>query len=397
MKVGIVVPYSWSYWGGVVEHAEEQAEALEQLGLETRIIVGHDPPGRFTRLLHPRPGRPAQPPGRVIPVGRTVIAAANASLANIVISPSVFRRVKHALADERFDLLHLHEPLTPAIGPAALAFAEVPVVATFHAAGASRWRAGAMAAWGFLLERIDVRIAVSEAARRATEAYSPGAFTLIPNGVRIPPRCAPGGRADTVVFIGRHEARKGLPVLLTAWPHVHAHTGARLRVIGADPLAVRLMISRRGLDEAGIDQLGPVSRETLDAELASAKLLAAPSLGGESFGMVITRAFASATPVVASDIDGYREVIGSGTGRLVRPGDTAALAAAIEELLADEPTRLALAAAARATAEEKYAWPQVARDLQAVYRSQFDPVEAPAPHRPDAAPLQPRTNPAPTR
>ena len=87
MKVGIVVPYSWSYWGGVVEHAEEQAEALEQLGLETRIIVGHDPPGRFTRLLHPRPGRPAQPPGRVIPVGRTVIAPANASLANIVTQP----------------------------------------------------------------------------------------------------------------------------------------------------------------------------------------------------------------------------------------------------------------------------------------------------------------------
>src|SRR5207344_2208935 len=131
MKVGIIVPYSWSYWGAVIEHVELKVEALRRLGIETRTIIGNDPPGSFTRVLHPRHGRHGQPPDDVIPVGRSVIVPANGALPNIVLSPSAIPRVKQALRRERFDLIHLHEPMTPVICVAALSWATCPVVATF--------------------------------------------------------------------------------------------------------------------------------------------------------------------------------------------------------------------------------------------------------------------------
>ena len=369
MKVGIVVPYSFSFWGGVVEHAEEQALALMERGIEVRLLIGYDPPGGLSRLLHPTAARFDTPPPHVIPLGRSVITPANHSLANIVLSPSAAPRLRRALARERFDLLHVHEPLTPTLATAALALATVPVVGTFHAAGPSRWRLAGAALWGFLLERIDVRIAVSLAAVETAQAYAPAGYRVIPNGVRLPPCTNLGGRSDRVAFVGRHETRKGLTVLLRAWPDVHRQTGARLRVMGADPLAVRYLLRRQSLDDDGVDLLGVVPAATLDRELGSAKLLAAPSLGRESFGMVLTRAFAAGTPVVASDIDGYRQLVADGAGLLVPPGEPGPLAAAIVALLTDESARLARAHVARRVAERDYAWPQIAERLHAVYRT----------------------------
>ena len=135
MKVGIVVPFSWSFWGAVLEHAELQAEALRARGLDVRIIIGNDPPGTFTRALHPRHGRHGEPPPDVIPVGRTVIVPANGSLPNICLSPRVPFKLKRVFAQERFDVLHLHEPMTPAVCVATLALAKCALVATWHAAG----------------------------------------------------------------------------------------------------------------------------------------------------------------------------------------------------------------------------------------------------------------------
>jgi phosphatidyl-myo-inositol alpha-mannosyltransferase len=376
MKVGIVVPYSWSFWGGVVEHAEYQARALQALGVETRTLIGHDPPGAFSRVLHPRSGRHERPPPDVIPLGRSVIVAANGSLANIVISPSAVLRLRRALRRERFDLVHVHEPLTPALGLAALAFSAGPVVATFHAAGYSSWRAPARALWGPLLDRIDHRIAVSEQARRTAQTYLPGEYELIPNGVTLPSAPDPGGRLNRVVFIGRQEPRKGLEVLLRAWPHVHERTGARLRVIGADPLAVRLLLSRRRLPDRGVELLGVLPERKLTAELERAKALVAPSLASESFGMVLTRAFAHATPVVASDIDGYRELAARGSAQLVPPGDPDALASELIRLLEDEPRQQRLAARARALTEERYDWKLIAPRLTAIYKRLLNPPSA---------------------
>jgi phosphatidyl-myo-inositol alpha-mannosyltransferase len=367
MKVGIVVPYSWSYWGAVPEHAELQAEALRRVGVETRTIIGHDPPGSLTRVLHPRHGRHGRPPPDVIPVGRSVIVPANGALPNIVLSPSAVPRVKRTLKQERFDVLHLHEPMTPAICVATLAWATCPLVGTFHASGHLGWNRGGTLVWGFLMERLDHRIAVSGAARDSAARYFPGEYELIPNGVLIPPEADAGEREHRVVFIGRHDPRKGMPVLLRAWPEIHRRTGAQLRVVGADPLMVRLAVARAGGSDDGIDALGFLSQDDLTEELLTAKALVAPSLGGESFGMVLTRAFACATPVVASDITGYRDVMTDETGLLVPPGDPDALASAVAALLDDEPGRRLLGDAARRLAQERYSWDDIARRLAAIY------------------------------
>ena len=367
MKVGIVVPYSWSFWGAVIEHAELQADALRRLGVETRTIIGNDPPGQFTRVLHPRHGRHETPPPDVIPVGRSVIVPANGSLPNIVLSPRSIARVRSALRRERFDVLHLHEPMTPTICTAALAFATTPMVATFHAAGELGWMRAATPVWGFLAERLDHRIAVSERARESAARWLPGEYEVIPNGVLSPDDAEPGGREHRVLFVGRHDPRKGLPVLLRAWPDVRRRTGAELRVIGADPLAVRLLLARGRVPPDGIRILGFLSQEELTRELLAAKAMAAPSVGGESFGMVLTRAFAAATPVVASDIAGYRDVMTPEAGVLVPPGDPRALTEALVGLLEDEPRRRELGLGAREVAIERYSWDRIARRLSQIY------------------------------
>ena len=369
MKLGIVVPFSWSFWGAVVEHAELQAAALRRLGLDVRLIMGNDPPGQFTRVLHPRVGRHGTPPPEVIPIGRSVIVPANGSLPNIILSPRSILRIRKVLATEGFDLLHLHEPMTPTPCIAALAFWDGPTVATHHASGDLGWMRLATPVWGFLEERIDRRLAVSEQARASAQRWLPGDYEIVPNGVLIPDEIEPGAREHRVIFAGRHEQRKGLHVLLRAWPEIRRRTGARLRVAGADPLAVRLLLTRLRVSDDGIDVLGFLTQEDLTAELASAKALVAPSLGGESFGMVLTRAFACATPVVASDITGYRDVMTPETSMAVAPDDAAALAEAVCELVEDEPRRLALGTAARAHAIEKYSWDDIARRLVAVYES----------------------------
>ena len=366
MKVGIVVPYSWSFGGGVVDHAEAQARALEAVGIEARLLIGNDPPGSFSRILHPRQGRPGPPPPRVIPLGRSVIVPGNGALSNLVLSPHALLQLRRALARERFDLIHVHEPMAPMLSPAAVALWDGPTVATFHAAGASSWRVLAQPLWGFLLDRIDLRIAVSEQARLAAAHYAPGQYEVIPNGVEIPEWIDPDGRADRIVFAGRHDPRKGLPVLLRAWPRLR-DSGVRLRVLGADPLAVRLLLARLRMSEEGIDVLGYVDDEMLTQELGAAKLLVAPSLGNESFGMTITRAFACAAPVVASDIPGYREVVTAETGALVPPDDAEALADGIAALLSDEPARIERGRAARERAVSEYAWPLLARRLADCY------------------------------
>ncbi len=367
MKIGIVVPFSWSFWGAVVEHAELQASALMARGHEVRLVMANDPPGQFTRALHPRVGRHGSPPAHVIPVGRSVIVPANGSLPNICLSPRSLFRMRSVLERERFDVLHLHEPMTPSICVAALALATCPIVATHHASGELGWMKLGMRGWGFLMRRVDLRIAVSEQARASADRWLGGPWEVIPNGVLVPGHADPGGRDHTVMFLGRHEPRKGLQVLLRAWPGIRERTGARLQLVGADPLAVRLLLTRLRVPDDGIDVRGFLSQDELTDALRATKALVAPSLGGESFGMVLTRAFACATPVVASDIPGYRDVMTPGTAVAVSPDDPAALAHGVEELLADEPRRAAMGAAARSLAVERYSWPDIARRLEEVY------------------------------
>jgi phosphatidyl-myo-inositol alpha-mannosyltransferase len=372
VKVGIVVPYSWSFWGGVLEHADHQARALQRLGVDAKLILGHDPPGRLTKLLHPKEGRHSEPPDYVLPVGRSVIVPANASLPNIVLSPQAMFRVRRIFEEERFDVIHVHEPLAPILSPFALLVAECPAVATVHAAGERlAWYPLGKVLWGIAAERVDRFIAVSEAARRSAERHLGGPFEVIPNGIVLPIRSDAGNRDGNVVFIGRNEQRKGLQVLLRAWPRVAERTGARLRVVGADPLSVRWLARREGFSLDTVDLLGGLYEDELTRELQTASLLAAPALGGESFGMVLTRAFASATPAVASDIEGYAAVATPESAVLVPPGDPGPLADALIQVLEDEPRRRALGEGARKVAEG-YSWEPIAQRLLSIYEELAD-------------------------
>jgi phosphatidylinositol alpha-mannosyltransferase len=367
MKIGIVVPFSWSYWGGVVEHSEHQAAALRRRGHDVKILMGNDPPGLQTRLLHPRTGRHSEPPEGIIPVGRSVVVPANGSLPNIVLSPSSVGRIRRILREEQFDVIHLHEPMTPAICVAALALGKMPMVATWHAHGELGWMRPALHFWGFLMDRIDARIAVSPMAAQSASRWLPGDYKVIPNGVYTPEEADPADRDHTVVFIGRHDPRKGLPTLLKAWPEIHEKTGARLRLIGTDPLQYRLLQARMRIDDAGIDVLGIVTNEVRTHELLRAKVAVTPALGGESFGLVLAEAFACATPAVASDIPGYADVATPEAAVLVPPGDSDALAAGVVDLLSDEPRRVAMGRAGRELAVRRYGWDDIARRLEEIY------------------------------
>jgi len=369
MKIGIVVPFSWSYIGGVSEHAEAQAEALERIGFETRLIMGDDPPGTVWRLFHPDAGRLDRRPSRVMAIGTSVTVPANHSRTHIVLSQLAVFRMARLLRREKFDVIHVHEPMTPALCVAALGHTRSPVVGTWHATGELGWMKAGMPMWGMLMKRIDYRIAVSEVARASAARYLPGPFEIIPNGITLPPHADPADRENIVVYIGRHDPRKGLEVLLRAWPEVRRQTRATLHVIGADPRAVRLLMTRQKLSDDGVELMGVIVGDPLTSELARAKLLCAPSLGGESFGMVLTRAFGCATPVVASDIPGYDQVMAPEVGLTVPPGDSAALGSALIELLTDEPRRQRLGEGARERALERYGWAKLADRLAAIYET----------------------------
>jgi len=271
------------------------------------------------------------------------------------------------LAEEQFDVVHVHEPMTPALCVAALSYAKCPIVGTWHAHGDLAWMGPALHFWGFLMDRIDARIAVSPMAEQSAARWLPGDYRVIPNGVLIPENADPADRDRTVVFIGRHDQRKGLPTLLRAWPRIYQATGARLRVIGTDPLQYRLLQARLRIDDAGIDVLGIVTNEVRTHELERAKLSVTPALGGESFGLVLAEAFACATPSVASDIPGYAAVATPEAARLVPPSDPDALADAVIDVLSDEPRRIEMGRAARAHALANYAWDDIARRIEETY------------------------------
>ena len=367
MKIGIIVPFSWSYPGGVVEHAEHQAAALRRRGHVVEIVMGNDPPGKFTRFLHPRSGRHGPLPAGITPVGRSVVVPANGSLPNIILSPRTVGRMRTVLDENQFDVIHLHEPMTPAICVAALALAQCPIVVTHHAHGDLGWMRYGLHFWGFLMDRVDARIAVSPMAAESASRWIEDDYRVIPNGVLTPDEADPTDRDHVVVFIGRHDPRKGLPTLLRAWPAIHAATGARLRLIGTDPLQYRLLHARLRFDESGIDVLGIVTNEVRTHELLRAKASITPALGGESFGLVLAEAFACATPAVASDIPGYAAVATPEAAILVPPSDPDALSTAVVDLLSDENRRVEMGRAARAHALANYGWDDIARRLEEVY------------------------------
>lgn len=376
MRVGLVSPYSYSYPGGVGQHVEALAEELMRLGHEVHVLAPYDPDDRLAWLSH-RGVRPqARPvPGHVIPLGRTVAVNANGAVANLALSPEVCSTLYRRLSRANYDVVHVHEPNAPFASWCAAELARVPLVGTFHCYSTNglvnRVAANVVGARR-LFNKLHVRIAVSQAARWTAERFYGGHYRLIPNGVdltAVPARHADGlaessSESLRLTFVGRADERKGLPVLLRAFEGLRAAgVAVELVIVGA----TREEVAPYVLDTEGIEIAGRVTDAEKWRLLGEADLLCAPSLGGESFGMVLTEAFAAHTPVVASDIAGYRDVVRNGIdGTLVTPGDATELARAINDIAADPNRRAEMARSARERAE-RFAWPQVASEVVGAY------------------------------
>ena len=312
--------------------------------------------------------RPA--PDYLIPLGRTVGLPSNGSVSNLSVTPSAVAKLGRELRHGGYDVVHVHEPNAPVVSWHAVEASRVPVVGTFHCYSTNRFSNNVATLIGArrLYNKLRVRVAVSEAARWTAKRFYGGRYKIIPNGVDLtaarPREEVRPGAPLHLLFLGRAEERKGLPVLLRAYEGLRAiGVSARLTVAGATDEEVQPFL----LDTEGIEITGRVTEDEKWSLLGQADLLCAPSLGGESFGMVLTEAFASGTPAVASDIAGYRDVVRDGLdGVLVPPGDPTAMGEALHRLGADPEGRAAMSASARDRAE-RFAWPQIAGELTSVY------------------------------
>jgi phosphatidyl-myo-inositol alpha-mannosyltransferase len=348
LRIGMVCPYSLDVAGGVQAHVLGLAAALRRRGHTVEVLA-------------PAEGRV---PEFVTPVGRTVGVPYNGSVARVAFGPVAYARVRRWLVGHRFDVLHLHEPTTASISAIALLLADGPVVATFHT---STERSRALAALGGfiqpLMEKVTARIAVSPSARRVQVRHLGGDAVEIPNGVDVAALAPTGPRAtDTVAFVGRFdEPRKGMGVLLDALARL-GRPDLRLVVVGRGGAAALGRPVR-------VDVLGAVDDATKAAVLGAATVFCAPHTGGESFGIVLTEALAAGAPVLASDLDAFRAVLGDPpAGALFRAGDPAALAGALGALLDDPVRRAALSAAGQARAAD-FDWALVVADVERVYRA----------------------------
>lgn len=381
MRIGLVSPYSWSYQGGVNRHVEALAEEFLGRGHDVRVLAPVDPPGRLSRALHRAPAERLQLPEYLVPLGRTAGFGANGSVSNLAPFPAGgVVAPRRLVRSGEFDVIHVHEPVVPLVGWNATLGARDPVVGTFHTYSTKPMPNHIATALGArrVFNRLSARIAVSEAAAWTGRRWFGGEYTIVPNGVDVdsaPDEPKPAGPELRVLFVGRSEERKGLPILLAAFNALVEHVPCRLTVIGTDREEVLRYIADPELLE-WVDIRGRVSREDLWKELHRADLLCAPSLSGESFGMVLTEAFAAGTPVIASAIAGYSDVVSDGVdGLLVPPGDPQRLAEELQRVHY-EPERLqAMGEAARRSAQ-RYAWPRVADQVTAVYERA---IEAPKP------------------
>ena len=361
MRVGLVSPYSWSAMGGVQAHIRDFAAELGSRGHETSILAPADDEDDL--------------PAGVVWGGRPIALPYNGSVARLSFGPVTAGRVRRWLGAGDFDLVHVHQPDSPSLSILAVWAAEQPLVGTWHmATDRSRALVGFSGILRPSLEKVAARIAVSEAARTTLVSHLGGDPVLIPNGVHVATYAhapgwdelrAPGG---TVSFLGRlDEPRKGLPVLLAAWPAVlDACPGARLVVAGpgdVDEAASLLADEVR----PSVRFLGRVSDEDKARMLASSDVYVGPHTGGESFGIVLVEAMAAGAVVVASDLPAFRDVLAEGTaGRLFPTGDAEALAGVVVGLLADADARRTLRDAARRRVP-RYDWSTVTEQVLEVY------------------------------
>ncbi len=376
MKIALVSAYDIAIPSGVNAHIEHLAGEFRRHGHDVRTYA---------------PGPPRDEPDPFhITLGRSIPVPSGGSLARITLSPSILGAVRRLLAREQFDVIHLHEPLVPALPPVFLYYSKSINVGTFHAAhdNGSITYSLMRPLLGRWARRLHGRIAVSTAAERLVERYYPGRYEIIPNGVdvdrfqaEVP--CPPEVLAARpyVLFVGRFEERKGLPVLLEAFRRLKVRRPElSLVVAGEGTRRKEYEDWVRENAAQGVHFAGYVPGAVLPAYYQHAAVYCAPNTGNESFGIVLLEAMAAGAPVVASNIEGFSAVVTHGVdGLLVPPRDPGALAAALERVV----TTPALAGALRRRAAVKapdYSWPNVAGRVLARYEALLEK------HRPSSPP-----------
>jgi phosphatidylinositol alpha-mannosyltransferase len=364
MRIGLVCPYSFDVPGGVQFHVRDLAEHLLARGHDVSVLAPAD--------------EDTPVPSYVEAAGRAVPVKYNGSVARLTFGPVSAARVRRWLEEHEFDLLHIHEPVTPSLSLLALWTATGPIVATSHTA---TLRSRAMQAARPLLrpslEKISAWIAVSEDARRTLMEHLGRDAVVVPNGVYVDrfaaavpdPRWVGTPQRPTIAFVGRlDEPRKGLPVLAEAVPSVlRHHPGARFLVLGRGEAGQTL--GGLGAAASSVELLGPLDDAAKASLLRSVDAYVAPHTGGESFGIVLIEAMSAGAPVVASSLGAFRRVLEDGDlGALFDPGDATALARVLVELLDDPKARASMTVRASA-AVRRYDWSRVGEEVLTVYET----------------------------
>ena len=368
MRIAQVSPYDFAHSGGVQRHIASLSRELKARGHEVSILAP------CTR------NEPAVDIGDVDlrTFGRSIPVPTAGSIARISFSVWHEWRLKSMLQNEKFDIVHIHEPLMPMFALTASRFSPSTTIGTFHAFNEGRGRGYML--WKKVLNRgairLNGRIAVSEPAKHFANRYFKGDYTVIPNGLDVDRFSKPVPKpsilkydAMNLVFVGRvNEPRKGLRYALGAYSLLKwQYPKLRLIVVGAgvpDRESYRIM-GERSLDD--VIFTGPVSEEELPGYYQNADIFLAPNTGKESFGFIIIEAMSASTPIVASNIPGFASVMTDGKeGLMVPPKDEAALAEAIKKLIENPGLRAQLGVDGRATVHQ-YRWSHVADSVLNYY------------------------------
>jgi phosphatidyl-myo-inositol alpha-mannosyltransferase len=368
MKIALVSPYDFSYPGGVVRHVSSLEYYFTRMGHTVKIIAPASRPvdgygDRFIVIGKPRP----------IPT--------SGSIARIAISLTLTDKVKHTLEREKFDIIHLHEPLAPTLCVTVLRMSHSVNIGTFHATESRpsyRWAkpflmSGLYKKW---FRKLEGRIAVSKPAMDFVNKHFPSSYDIIPNGIDLnhfspdvkplPQYC--DGKTN-ILFVGRLEKRKGLEYLIKAY-HLIKPDNPECRLIIVGPGTRQRNKFQKSIQEYGLKDViftGNVDYRELPRYYKTADIFCAPATGHESFGIVLLEAMATGKPVIASNISGYASVISNGkNGLLVPPKQEVPLAQAITGLMKNESLRKQLGENGR-LASTSYGWDKIARRVMDYY------------------------------
>lgn len=363
----MVSPYDFAYPGGVCIHISCLEQQFTRMGHEVKVIA---PASKAISGFG----------DRFVPIGRPRPVPTSGSIARLTVSPWLSSRIKEVLEREKFDIIHLHEPLMPMLCTTVLRLSPTATVGTFHATnGRPGYNLGRPFSKFFLkkwFRKLDGKIAVSKSAMEFAHGHFPGYYNIIPNGVDLAhfsPNVAPieefnDGKLN-ILFVGRMESRKGVKYLIEAFVRVKQEVpDSRLIIVGPGTRLRRKYekkVAKSGLKDVVF--VGFVSYEDLPRYYQTADIFCAPATGSESFGIILLEAMALGKPIVASNIEGYAGVISDGVdGQLVPPKDSQSLAQALISLLNDEPLRHKMGAQGRAKALG-YGWDSIAHTILDYY------------------------------